>query len=183
MRYFMDTEFVEAGNENPIRPISIAIVAEDGREFYAETIQHIDYLVGDCNPWVVDNVLPHLQMQSGGGFPFSTIDPTTWLILDHPQYIGDMIVTFTAGDDDPRFYAWYADYDWVVFCQLFGRMVDLPKGFPMYCRDVKQMADMLGVGRLPDLPDRVEHHALADARDCLHKWRALQDWNPGGVEL
>lgn len=40
-----------------------------------------------------------------------------------------------------NFYAYYADYDWVVFCWLFGRMIDLPKGFPMYCIDLKQELD------------------------------------------
>ena len=40
----------------------------------------------------------------------------------------------------PVFYAYYADYDWVVFCWLFGRMIDLPKGFPMYCNDLQQIA-------------------------------------------
>lgn len=34
-----------------------------------------------------------------------------------------------------------ADYDWVVLCQLYGTMMDLPKGWPMYCRDVKQLCD------------------------------------------
>ena len=43
--------------------------------------------------------------------------------------------------DKPEFYAYYADYDWVVFCWLFGRMVDLPEGFPMYCIDLKQELD------------------------------------------
>ena len=41
----------------------------------------------------------------------------------------------------PEFYAYYADYDWVAFCWLFGKMMDLPKGFPMYCLDLKQMLD------------------------------------------
>lgn len=41
--------------------------------------------------------------------------------------------------DCPEFYAYYSDYDWVVFCWLFGRMIDLPNGFPMFCRDLKQM--------------------------------------------
>lgn len=45
------------------------------------------------------------------------------------------------GNAQPEFYAYYADYDWVVFCSLFGRMIDLPDGFPMYCRDLKQMID------------------------------------------
>lgn len=43
--------------------------------------------------------------------------------------------------EKPTFYAYYADYDWVAFCWLFGKMMDLPNGFPMYCRDLKQMLD------------------------------------------
>ena len=41
----------------------------------------------------------------------------------------------------PKFYGYYSDYDWVVFCWLFGKMIDLPKGFPMYCIDLKQTLD------------------------------------------
>lgn len=40
-----------------------------------------------------------------------------------------------------EFYGYYCDYDWVVFCWLFGKMIDLPKGFPMYCKDLKQLQD------------------------------------------
>jgi hypothetical protein len=86
-------------------------------------------------------------------------------------------------------YAYYADYDWVVFCWLFGKMLDLPKGFPMFCRDLKQMLveipvkyktyvskinDQYIVGADPyyvkweqhvDYPKQEnEHDALADAR-------------------
>lgn len=41
----------------------------------------------------------------------------------------------------PEFYGYYSDYDWVVFCWLFGKMIDLPKGFPIYCIDLKQTLD------------------------------------------
>lgn len=37
------------------------------------------------------------------------------------------------------FYADYCSYDWVVFCWLFGKMIDLPRGFPMYCNDLQQI--------------------------------------------
>lgn len=94
-----------------------------------------------------------------------------------------------------EFYGYYADYDWVVFCWLFGRMIDLPKGFPMYCRDLKQELDPLGERRynrlrheglhitfeealdqikaMSSYPKQVnEHNALADARwnRDLHKF-------------
>lgn len=41
----------------------------------------------------------------------------------------------------PTFYGYYADYDWVLLCSLFGAMMKLPKGFPMYCVDLKQELD------------------------------------------
>lgn len=63
----------------------------------------------------------------------------------------------------PEFWGYFSDYDWVVFCQLFGTMIELPKGFPMYCRDIKQMADQMGDIRIPK-PEVNIHHALADAR-------------------
>ena len=42
---------------------------------------------------------------------------------------------------NPEFYGYYCDYDWVVFCWLFGKMIDLPKGFPMFAFDLKQTLD------------------------------------------
>jgi len=77
--------------------------------------------------------------------------------------------------DSPEFYAYYADYDWVVFCWLFGRMIDLPEGFPMYCRDLKQTLDKSWKSRKirgltnpknhPEYPKQYdEHNALCDAK-------------------
>ena len=67
------------------------------------------------------------------------------------KQIAKQIAMFTLPDgrlnengflDDPEFYAYYADYDWVVLAQLYGKMMDLPDGFPFYCRDLKQSFDM-----------------------------------------
>ncbi len=92
--------------------------------------------------------------------------------------------TFEAGSGikytKPEFYAYYADYDWVVFCWLFGRMIDLPKGFPMYCNDLKQELDKQYPNKTYQVIDETltrnikdhpkypkqsnEHNALADAK-------------------
>ena len=42
---------------------------------------------------------------------------------------------------NPQFYGYYSAYDHVALCWLFGKMIDLPKGFPMYTIDLKQMLD------------------------------------------
>jgi 3' exoribonuclease, RNase T-like len=69
--------------------------------------------------------------------------------------------------NQPEFYGYYADYDWLVFCWLFGRMIDLPKGFPMYCKDIKQMLDdnaLTKQWKRQECPDpEGEHNALLDA--------------------
>ncbi len=67
----------------------------------------------------------------------------------------------------PELWGYYSAYDHVAFCQLFGTMMDLPKGFPMYTRDIKQLCDALGNPRLPE-QGKNEHNALADA-----KWNKL----------
>lgn len=43
--------------------------------------------------------------------------------------------------NDIQFYSYFGSYDWVVFAQLFGKMINLPKRYPMYTRDLKQMLD------------------------------------------
>jgi len=49
---------------------------------------------------------------------------------------------------DINLYGYYSAYDHVVFCWLFGKMMNLPNGFPMYTRDLKQILDEITL----DLP-------------------------------
>ena len=87
-----------------------------------------------------------------------------------------------TGKHKPEFYAYYADYDWVVFCWLFGKMIDLPKGFPMYCRDLKQDLDnainretntMYGMRDLrinPDTSKPKTHYSFDDRLSIIKKY-------------
>lgn len=147
MRYFLDTEFIEAGHEHPVRLISIGIVSEDNREYYAECSETDLTLAGD---WVKANVVPHL---SGGA------------ALKTRAQIREDILAFVGADEQPRFWAYFADYDWVVFCQIFGSMIELPPRFPHLCLDLQQRVLLLSLSRR-DLPRQsaVAHNALNDAK-------------------
>lgn len=160
MRYFLDTEFHEDGPHASIEIISLGLVAEDGRELYLE---NLNYDKSRATDWLRENVIPRL-------------DQTYAVVRDR---FASIIRNFVIGVNfevvgkqpdlrqhtPPEFWGYYADYDWVIFCQLFGRMIDLPPGFPMYCRDLKQWADQLGIGK-DKYPKQqgVEHNALSDAR-------------------
>jgi hypothetical protein len=78
-----------------------------------------------------------------------------------------------------EFYGYFADYDWVVFCWLFGRMIDLPKGFPYFCMDLKQMMVERGLGaewKYNNCPDpEGEHDALIDAKWNMKLYNLIKD--------
>jgi hypothetical protein len=153
--YFLDTEFSESPGQLDL--ISIGLVCEDGREFY--TVLGDGWTYERCNPWVQEHVLPNL-----GARPRMTRADARERLL---AFVGHGTFGPDAG---PEFWGYYADYDWVAFCWLFGAMIDLPKGWPMYCRDLKQRADDLGL-RLPYSNDT--HNALEDARDMRRNWQWL----------
>ncbi len=146
MRYFLDTEFFEDGYKR-IDLISIGLVCEDGREFYAVATDGWEPVL--CSEWLHENVLPHL------GGPWMSREQIKQKVTDFVGHYGQT--------DKIEFWGYYSDYDWVLFCQLFGRMIDLPKFFPMFCRDIKQTAVELGNPQLPKQEGK-EHNALDDAR-------------------
>jgi hypothetical protein len=82
-----------------------------------------------------------------------------------------------AGDTRPEFWGYYADYDWVVFCWLYGTMMELPKDYPMFCRDLKQYMDERDWARedLPSQEDLTQHSAIGDARWIRKAARFMND--------
>lgn len=63
MRHFYDTEFLEDGRT--IELISIGIVCEDGREYYAVNADMPLERIRD-HRWLMDNVLPSLPLREPG---------------------------------------------------------------------------------------------------------------------
>ena len=216
MRYFFDTEFIE-GFTKPLfgKPqhfidlISIGIVAEDGREYYAISNEFDPRRADD---WVKKNVIEKLEY-----IQTFKEDPDYWQVYEgmqavrksgkpnkqiakeiirfvNPQLTGHDYIyplledenfcqhhnlkVFPVKDNEerpyniwrtqPEFWAYYAAYDWTLLCSLFGKMIKLPTGFPMYCYDLKQFMDSAGLTKewkRTNVPDpQGEHNALVDAR-------------------
>lgn len=160
MKYFLDTEFIE--RPGSIQLISIGIVGEDGRTFYAENTSFDER---DADEWVRANVLENLKWYNCRTHTMNLgdfrNDDTCYEVFGNQTLIRNSLLYFFKGDLSPEFYGYYADYDWVIFCWIFGKMIDLPKGWPKYCRDLKQMLDESGKDKIAGPQD--EHNALVDA--------------------
>lgn len=157
MKYFIDTEFIE-GFHKPwlgkrrhyIDLISIGIVREDGGSYHAISSEY-DY--NSADQWVRENVIAPLYQQFVHGDARNRLAVHNFhKVLGSPLSVikEQVLDCFGCWRDvlfwrapliPPEIYGYYADYDWVLFCSLFGRMLNLPKGFPVYCRDLKQMED------------------------------------------
>lgn len=155
MKIWFDTEFIEDGKT--IDLLSIGMIREDGKTLYLENLSAD---VAKASEWVKENVISHLDYVKHGVAR---------------EEIGPKVHAFVGAN--PEFWAYYADYDWVVLCHLYGTMMDLPKGWPMYCRDVKQLCDSLGNPRLPP-QEGDEHHALNDAIWTRLAWVELNAMRP-----
>ena len=244
MKYFFDTEFFER-IKNPLfgkkhhlmELISIGIVDEDGRTYYAVS-SDFDLKAAWKNKWLRENVLhsiykelrdiqnenineriwyghlwedfsyrslkvliswhgqkndeiaaeifdfvnPDLGFHCSGYSNSDFRGPNSPLSLHFAKHnVTDIKEYFYA---QPEFYAYYADYDWVLLCSLFGSMMKLPPGFPMYCKDMKQYLDQAAESsvyhldgaitkeeklttfkKLENYPvNKDNHNALADAK-------------------
>lgn len=154
VRFFYDCEFIEDGRT--IDLVSIGVVGEDGREYYAISTEFDPDRAG---PWVRANVLSKLP------------SPASPLYRGRTR-IRDELHEFLTADGPPELWAWVAAYDHVALCQLWGSMVDLPRGMPRYTRELKQLWEQAGRPVLPP-PPQDAHDALADARHNLAKYRAI----------
>ena len=246
MNYFLDTEFLEGsqktffGKTKPtIDLISIGIVSEDSREYYAiskdfnlkEAWNRWQQRTGEGDRnnieprlyWLRDNVLKPIYKElhrkeninarqalyraniyipeTEFKFTYSNFKKLINKYGKTNKQIAEEVKVFCTGDilsiekakyyevqhKPCKFYAYYADYDWVAFCWLFGKMIDLPNGFSMYCRDLKQIldekemvrqdgTDMVELRNMPNYPKQEnEHNALDDAKWNLKLFQFLQD--------
>lgn len=180
MKYFIDTEFIE-GITKPLigKPrhfidlVSIGIVREDGKTYYAISKE---WRYKDADEWVRANVLDKLEIEADKQRKKNCQIAREALDFfgcwhDHP---------FWRAPEGIEVYGYFADYDWVLFCSLFGKMIGLPKGFPMYCRDLKQTMDENGLSKewkhqyCPD-PEG-EHNALVDAEWNMKLYDKIKWW-------
>ncbi len=162
MRYFYDCEFIEDGTT--IDLVSIGVVAEDGREFYAVSTEFDPTRAGR---WVRTHVLDKLPSPASPAYRSR-------------ERIREDLSEFLLDGRDPRrarpgeieLWAWVGAYDHVVLCQLWGDMTALPRYMPRFTRELKQLWEDRGSPALPSAPDDA-HDALADARHNLAKYRAI----------
>ena len=153
MLIFLDTEFTKFSYPDLI---SLALVAEDGREFYAE---RTDYRQNECSAFVQETVLPLLGRVPGAACT--------------SKELTDRVRAWFAALPEPATIVFDYETDWHLLAQA------------MPGRPLENFAEQLyldghtighpifeGAQNLIYTQDWPPHHALADARALMSGYRA-----------
>lgn len=181
-RMTFDLEFT--GLHKLTTPISLALVGEDGKEFYAE---FTDFDVNQLDDFLREKVLTQLELNDYDFQRDYNPDADLVLVKGNTQMVRNALIEFFGKYEDDSIELWgdVNHYDWVVFISLFGTAFDKPKAVNYIPLDLATFLRVAGVN--PDM-DRHEiaevqktedskvHNSLYDARlinACLEKLLAM----------
>ena len=139
MMVFLDCEFTRLSAA--ARLISLALVAEDGREFYVELLD--TWEEEDCSDFVKEVVLPQMWGES-----YSL--PTAEARLSLLRFLTSFKKEVEIVTDAPQ-------YDWELFCDLVYQDGRWPRNVRNFPTDATTLTPTREGEELP-------HHALLDAR-------------------
>lgn len=181
---FYDCEFLDDGRT--IDLVSIGMCNDvDSKTLY---LFNSDARLYNANDWVQANVFPRLPLCQ------NCTSTTHWSKTDD-RVLGRKEIATRVSDYVLGYGAWptvelwadYGAYDHVSIAQLFGPMVALPAGFPMYTNEYQTyyhtMKETLGTVTLFRRAERegAEHDALSDAKWVRAKYLKVKGDNQNRI--
>lgn len=188
---YFDTEFTGLHKETTL--ISIGIVAEDARHFYAE---FNDYDASQVDDWIQENVIDKLRFSPpkegeqefyiatrdrNNPIGVSIEDKYSVLMRGSTEDVIKELEKWLKQFEDVVMWSDCCAYDWVLFCSLFGHAFKVPKNIFYIPMD---LSTLLAVkGHDPDISreefakehlphSSKKHNALWDAqviKACVNK--------------
>ena len=179
---FYDAEFT--GLHQSTTLISIALCADDGREFYAE---FSDFKRSQCDSWIVDNILSVTHwVNNNDSLPFVNTKEQLTQCFGNSLQLKDALLDWLSVYNQVEIWADCLAWDWVLFCELFGGALNLPKSIFYMPFDLLMLFKCKGFD--PDTPRLAFakqhgavfegddlHNALFDARLAKVCYDALHD--------
>lgn len=178
MKVFFDTEFTGLHQNTTL--ISIGLIDEHGRTFYAE---FTDYDKKQVDGWIQDNVIDKLTVIHSGSVQ-SILDSGEGVDLvnsfaGRTPYIRERLAEWLSAYDTVEMWSDCLAYDWMLFNSIFGTAFDIPKNVYYIPFDICTVFQLQGID--PDINREAfaaisrepqKHNALWDARvirACYYK--------------
>jgi len=132
MKIFFDTEFTGLHKNTTL--ISIGLVDENGRTFYAE---FLDYDTNQVDDWIKDNVINNLKYNTCTKNGCNK-DREHFECVGNTYYISTWLDIWLSEYDNVELVSDCCHYDMVLFIDIFGGAFDIPKQVNPACHDINQ---------------------------------------------
>lgn len=164
MKVFFDTEFTGLHKNTTL--ISIGLISEDGKKFYAE---FYDYDKSQINDWLQDNVIANTSyLKEKGNMDIASDDIRNLYFPGKKEHIVEKLKKWFKQFDSVEMWSDCLAYDWVLFNDLFGTAFDIPKNIYYIPFDICTLFKIKGID--PDINreefagiEGSKHNALHDA--------------------
>ena len=172
MKIFFDTEFTGLHKDTTL--ISIGLVDENGRSFYAE---FTDYDESQCDDWIKENVIKHLEFDNDKDEITELKICDKWGICGDKEFVKKQLEDWLSEYDTVELVSDVCHYDMVLFIDIFGGAFDIPKNVNPACHDINQdIAEYFNISEIEAFDksrediiksyniDGDKHNALYDAK-------------------
>ena len=151
MKIFFDTEFTGLHQNTTL--ISIGMISEDGRKFYAE---FQDYDESQVDDWIQENVISKLEYnyyRNNEPKEMARYNPNDKLsdvsVRGKTEFIKEALEDWLSQFDQVEIWSDCLAYDWVLFNQIFGHAFNIPKNVYYIPFDICTLMKIKGVD--PDI--------------------------------
>jgi hypothetical protein len=155
LKIFFDTEFTGLHQNTTL--ISIGMVSENGKTFYAELE---GYDKKQVDEWIQSNVINNLARSLGELYYMA--DSTSYGKSD---VVARDLKKWLSQFEQVEMWSDCLSYDWVLFNQLFGHAFNIPKNVYYIPFDICTMFKVRGID--PDV-NREEFSGLEAGKDRKH---------------
>jgi hypothetical protein len=177
-KVFLDTEFTGLHKNTTL--ISIGLVSGE-KTFYAEFTDYDEKQVGS---WLKENVIDKLELnENEHGLKADSCEGDSWLFKGKSKHIAILLKKWLEKFEAVEIWSDCLAYDWVLFCELFGGAMNIPKNVFYIPFDICTLFLMKGID--PDISRESfvkpigevnKHNALYDAliiESCYLKLNSL----------
>ena len=136
MNIYFDTEFTGLHKNTTL--ISIGLVDENGRTFYAE---FSDYDKSQVNDWILENVIEHLvykRSRLNQVFFSKGDDYEKWGAYGTKDFIKEQLTKWLSEYDEVQLVSDVCHYDMTLFIDIFGDAFSIPSNVSAVCYDINQ---------------------------------------------
>jgi hypothetical protein len=164
MKVFFDTEFTGLHQNTTL--ISIGLIAEDGKTFYAE---NWEYDKTQIDGWLQENVINNNTLFLSGKEVNASTNLSCYCHSGGVDMIRADLEDWFKQFDHVEIWSDCLSYDWVLFNQLFGHAFNIPKNVYYIPFDICTLFKVKGID--PDINreefagiEGAKHNALHDAK-------------------